>query len=294
MGVGEDFQKFCNALRITQGERSTISGRTSAITKRLNLDFWNSSSDADHSFYSGSYGRETAIRGVSDIDLLMALPPAIYTQYNSYQGNGQSALLQAVKNSIAKTYSSTAMRGDGQVVVVTFNDMKYEIVPVFFNSNGYYTYPDSNNGGSWKEVKPKEEIAAIAQRNSETNGNLRELCRMTRAWKDRCSVPISGMLIDTLAYNFIGSWQYRDKSYFYYDFMSRDFFEFLKGQNSNQSYWRAPGSNQNVYPSGNFTYKAGQAYNAAIEAIAYAENKNTWSARQKWREIYGTDYPSSD
>lgn len=293
MGVGDDFQKFCTALRIPQNTRSTISSRTAAITKRLNKDFWNSTSDTEHSFYSGSYGRETAIRGISDIDLLMILPYETYKKYDNYQGNGQSALLQAVKNSIAATYPTTTMRGDGQVVVIKFDDMIYEVVPVFSNTAGTYTYPDTNDGGSWKETKPKEEIAAIEQRNRATNSNLRELCRMTRAWKEKNSVPMSGMLIDTLAYNFIDGWANKDKSYYYYDFMTRDFLLYLKGQN-NQSYWRAPGSNQNVYSTGNFTTKATAAYNLSLEAISHADKGNTWSARQKWREIYGTDYPSTD
>lgn len=30
-----------------------------------------------------------------------------YTKYNDYSGNGQSALLQAVRNSLMKTYSSS-------------------------------------------------------------------------------------------------------------------------------------------------------------------------------------------
>ena len=50
---------------------------------------------------------------------------------------------------------------------------------------------------------------------------------MARAWKDNWDVPIGGLLIDTLAYNFIKDWEHRDKSYTYYDWMSRDFFEYL-------------------------------------------------------------------
>ena len=41
---------------------------------------------------------------------------------------------------------------------------------------------------------------------------------MLRAWKQEHNINISGILIDTLAYNFIKQWAYRNKSYFYYDF----------------------------------------------------------------------------
>lgn len=80
----------------------------------------------------------------------------------------------------------------------------------------------------------------------ECNANLKTLCKMARAWKKKWSVPITGLLIDTLAYNFIRNYQYRDESFFYYDLMSRDFFEFLAAQNSRQTYWLSPGANQYV------------------------------------------------
>ena len=97
--------------------------------------------------------------------------------------------------------------------------------------------------------------------------------------------------LDTLVYQFIGTWEYQDKSYLYYDYMSRDFFKYLKDQSQEQEYWRAPGSGQLVYGKGLFQYKAKQCYNIALEAIAYASDHKDWSAKQKWREIYGTSFP---
>ncbi|XCY70305.1 hypothetical protein ABG808_11355 [Streptococcus iniae] len=63
---------------------------------------------------------------------------------------------------------------------------------------------------------------------------------MARAWKYKCDVPISGILIDTLAYKFINSWGHKDKSYLYYDIMSRDFFEYLKDIDKSITFWLAP------------------------------------------------------
>ena len=47
---------------------SKISLRYHTITKAVNREFWNSSSDVLHSLYVGSYGRGTAI-DVSDVDI---------------------------------------------------------------------------------------------------------------------------------------------------------------------------------------------------------------------------------
>jgi len=270
----------------------TISSRYKAITRRLNTDYWNTTSETSHSLYVGSYGRNTAIQGFSDLDMVFELPSNLYYQYDRYNGNGQSALLQAVRNSMQKTYSTSSIGADGQVVVVSFRDgITFEVVPVFPNKAGSYTYPDSNAGGRWKTTIPKTEIEAIRTRNSACNRNLVPLCRMMRSWKQKWSVLIGGLLVDTLAYQFIAGWENKDKSFLYYDFMCRDFFEWMAVQSSGQEYWKAPGSGQYVYGKGLFQYKARRCYNISLDAINYEIEKKGWSAKQKWREIFGTTFP---
>jgi hypothetical protein len=292
MGLADWFSGFCTKLQVKDG--GTISSRYKAITRRLNTDFWNTTSDTSHSLYVGSYGRNTAIEGFSDLDMVFELPSMLYFQYDAYLGNGQSSLLQAVRNSMQNTYSSSHIGADGQVVAVSFQDgIRFEVVPVFTNKIGTYTYPDSNAGGKWQTTNPRAEIAAIRTRNAACNFNLIPLCRMMRSWKGYWSVPIGGLLIDTLAYQFIENYSFRDKSYFYYDYLCRDFFEWMADQNKNQEYWKAPGSGQYVYGKGLFQYKARQSYNIALEAISHetANPKQEWSAKQKWRQIFGTAFP---
>ena len=293
MGLADWFRDFCSNLTVK--DRGTISTRYNNITRRLNTDYWNTTSDTAHSLYVGSYGRNTATQGFSDLDMIFQLPYPVYERYNNYAGNGQSALLQAVKKSIEKTYPTTSIRGDGQVILVPFNDgITFEVVPAFTNKDDSFTFPDANSGGRWRVTNPKPEITAIKSRNTATNGNLVQLCRIARAWKRKWDVPIGGLLIDTLAYQFIENWKYRDKSYLYYDYMSRDFFKWLADQDSNKDYWKAPGSGQYVYGKGLFQYKAKRCYNISLEAIEHetATPKREWSAKQKWREIYGTSFPN--
>ena len=292
MGLANWFSSFCSNIKVNDG--GTISPRYKAITRRLNTDFWDTTSDTSHSLYVGSYGRNTAIQGFSDLDMIFRLPYSYYERYNNYASNGQSAMLQDVKMSLQKTYPSTDVGGDGQVVVVSFTDgITFEVVPAFVNKDDSYTYPDSNSGGRWHTTNPRPEIKAISDRNASCNYNLFPLCRMMRSWKRKWDVPIGGLLVDTLAYQFIENYEHRDKSYVYYDYMCRDSFKWMSDQSSEQTYWKAPGSGQYVYGKGLFQYKAKRCYNIAIEAISHeiAEPKREWSAKQKWREIFGTTFP---
>ncbi len=126
---------------ITLEQRSLVSSRYKRITRAINVEFWNLDSDTAHSRYVGSYGRGTAI-DTSDIDILVELPHEQYNRHDSLKGNGQSRLLQTVKNAILSTYPRSDVHGDGQVVVVDFSDgIKFEILPAF-KENDYW--------GNWK------------------------------------------------------------------------------------------------------------------------------------------------
>lgn len=293
MTVADDFKAFRGNYLIPGETISNISYRYRRLTRQLNRDFWATESETAHSLYVGSYGRDTAADGVSDLDIAFTLPASVYHQYNRHVGNGQSALLQAVRTSIGRTYSSSYAGGDGQIVAVDFTDkIRFEILPVFLNKDGRtFTFADSNNGGTWKVCDPRSEMSAFAARDKTANGNLKAICRMARIWRDRHGVPLSGMLIDTLAYQFIETWAYRDKSFMYHDWLVRDFMGYLSAVDRSQTYWRAPGSTSYVWKKGNFQTSAAIARTIATSAIEHEANHRPQTARNKWREIFGSTYP---
>ena len=291
MSVADWFSTFCSNILISSTDLETISARYHQITKRINLDYYGSSSDTARSLYIGSFGRDTE-NHTSDIDVLVQLPYETYAKFNGYSSNGQSALLQEVKSVLEKTYSVSNLKGDGQIISLPFSDgINFEVLPAFLNKDDSYTFPNSNNGGSWKITDPKKEIAAISEINNKCNKNLKRLCRMSRAWRDKNNVPISGILIDVFAHNFISSWNEKDKSFLYYDWMSRDFFKYISERSATQNSWQVMGSNRFVPRSGAFEFKAKTAYSLACEAINAAKDYPV-TAKSKWREIYGSKFPS--
>jgi hypothetical protein len=293
MGVGDEFGQFKDGYNIGMDLISSISYRYRRMTKQLNSDFRSLDSDVANSLYVGSYGRDTAAKGISDLDVAYVLPSGLYAQYDAYTSNGQSYLLQAVKNSIKKTYSTSETFGDGQVVVVNFNDgVTFEILPVFNNQQGTWTYPNSNNGGSWQTCNPRAEIDAMHIRNLAANHNLKHLCRMMRVWRDYNNAPLSGALIDALAYQFIETWEHRDKSFLYHDYLARDFLKYLADQDSDKTYWRMPGSGSYVWKKGNFQSKAAADYQTAVAACVLQSEEEGPQRRAKWRYVFGSTFPS--
>lgn len=205
-----------NKEKISREQRELISQRYKRITKAVNLEFWEIENETDHSRYVGSYGRGTAI-DTSDIDILVELPRDVYEQHDAHKGNGQSRLLQAVRNAILQTYPRSNVHADGQVVVVDFSDgMKFEILPAFKQLdylgswNGKYDYPDTNMGGNWRSTNPKAEQEAMRELNRTSNGLLYDTCKHMREIRDSyfSNCHLSGIVIDSFVYHYIGGWHW--------------------------------------------------------------------------------------
>lgn len=285
MTVAEMFEQFLNNLAIDNKEQ--ISDRYGEITCALNKAFRDTDSKTANSLQVGSYGRGTAIKGVSDLDMLYLMP---ILSWDKYKDGRQSALLQDVKKAIKDRYSRTDMWGDGQVVVVSFGNQEIEVVPAFEQEDGSFKYPNTNNGGSWPITKPRSEISAILAMDREKNNNLRRLCKMARAWKNKHGVVMSGFLIDTLAYNFLESTtDYDNKSYLYYDYMARDYFKYLS-ELPDQDFYLAPGSNQRVAVKKKFQKKAQKAYELCLKAI---EAEGQEGVTKKWKKVFGRPFPAT-
>jgi hypothetical protein len=208
--------------------------------------------------------------------MLMQLPYEVYSRIDRHEGNGQSALLQEVRRCIQKNYSVSDMGTDGQVVSVPFDDgVTFEVLPAFLNDDGSYTFPDPNSDGSWRTTNSKPEIDAMNVMDKACSYYLKMLCSMGRAWRAEWSVPIGGLLIATLAYYFIRDYSYRDRSYVYYDWVSRGFFNYLRSQSESQQYWLSPGAGQYVHRTGLFEYKTTVCVNTRAISMAGPPYKMT-------------------
>lgn len=224
-----------------------------------------------------------------DLDMLYIMPKG---EWETYKDGRQLKLLQDVKTAVLARYPATDVRVDRLVITVTYTDFHVEIQPVFEQDDGSYKYPDTKDEGSWKNTRPREEMDAVSKLDGEKNSNLKRLCKMARAWKNKHGLEISGLLIDTLAYNFLeGTKDYDTRSYLYYDWLSRDFFKYL-GDEPDQEHYAAPGSRQRVKVRKKFQRKARKAHRHCLAAIE-AQDKEQKNVYEKWRKVYGRQFPAA-
>lgn len=281
----ELFEQFRRNLAVKNADEISKSYRQ--ITEKLNEKYYDSTSDTLHCRQVGSYGRHTAVDGVSDLDMAFVLPWSVYDRFQRYENNKQSSLLGEIRLALKERFPTHDVKAQQQVVSIDFSDYVVEVLPVFEHDDGSYTYPDANDGGSWKKCNPVAEIDEINSLNQDKNHNLKRLCKMIRAWKNDHGVPMKGMLIDTLCYQFLNSTaDYDTKSYAAYGEMTRDFFAYLVDIDEDKEQWRAPGSGSIVTKSGNFHPKAKKALRRLQEALDDAE-----VAHERWSTVFGEHFP---
>lgn len=286
MSVSEMFSDFISNLAIRNTQ--TISARYGEITAALNKRFRDTESKEANTLQVGSFGRKTGIDGISDLDMLYLMPKSKWESYD--KAGGQYDLLRDAKEAILARYPKTKVKVDRLVVTVTYADFHVEVQPVFEQDDGSYKYPDTKDGGSWKVTKPREEMAEVAKADLNKNANLRPLCKMARAWKNKHGVAMGGLLLDTLAYNFLMSTtEYDNRSYLYYDRLSRDFFKYLS-EEPDQAAYAAPGSRQRVKVKKRFQRKAKKAYELCLKAIDAEKQDNV---NEKWKKVFGRPFPAA-
>lgn len=278
----EKFIKFLDNLKVDNLDDILTS--LNEISKKLNQKYYNDSSFNNY-LLVGSMGRKTSIKGESDIDVIYELPYEIFKKFDNYTDNGQSKLLQEIKETLKEKYYSSDIKGDGQVVVIEFKKYKIELVPAFKQIDNSYKYPDTHNGGSWKITKP---LLEIEESNNMIEGTYTymDLCQIIREWKVNNGVTMSGILIDTLIKDFLDNdfskkFVVKEK---YYNLLI-DVFKYLKNQDKDRKQWNALGSNQIIENNNfNFITKAEKTYDFLMKNDGETCNLT---------EIFGNRFPIS-
>ena len=240
MSVSQRFSQFLDNIALTSTQVTSGREARESVVETLNAEYWKSASKTNNSKFVGSWGKFTQVRPPRDVDVLFLLPTSVYTRFEGRSGNKQSQLLQEVKGVLSDKFRSTAIKGDGPVVIVPFASYAVELIPAFSLTDGKYWICMTDMGGYYKTADYDAEASYIATVNQDSKGNLRDLVRMMKRWQSYCSVPIKSFWIEIVAAEFISGWGNKGKSALYYDLMVRDFLSYLKSKRYGVVY--APGT----------------------------------------------------
>ncbi len=289
MTVSDQFSTFLTNIKLDNDDQ--LQSRYSEITLKLNKRFRNSDSTTANRLQVGSYGRYTGIKGISDLDMLYIMPNYLWDDYK----NDPAKLLRHTRDALKERYPKTDITYDTLIVIVNFGNFKFEVQPVFEieleDGSIAYKYPYTKNGGSYRVTKPRHEQAEMTRFRNEYGDTHRRLCKIMRSWINNVGLKMGGLLLDTLAYNFMKDDEdVARTSLSHFDELCRDFFEFLMNEPARDHY-QALGSGQDVKVKKKFHSKAKDAYTIACDAISATDEEDR---HDKWRDIFGKNFPKAE
>ena len=238
----------------------------------------------------GSLAKDTGIKPLHDADVLFHMPPGTYGRFDAYTSNGQSALLQEVRDTLKAKYPRSDIRGDGPVVTVKFTDEPWvEVVPAVLvpsESNILYAdvwVPVTTNGGSWEQVGYGQQLRTLDAADRRIDGQLRRLIRYAKAWRQHSNATLKSIVLELMAIHFTSTWDTTQTSHTWDDWILRDFLEYMV--DNYLSTYAIPGSNKKIGTGTGWLHKAMDARDAAVLACTYGPE--TFDYGYHWRKVLG-------
>lgn len=281
-----------------------------------NDDFFSIYQDKNLKF--GSFARRTKIRELDDIDLMICLSAEgtrTYTEaldciyINSNDSDKNNELLsygtkyvnstKVINRFISKLadlndYSKAEMHKNQEAATLKMKSYtwNFDIVPCFYAKDDFYLIPDGS--GNWKKTDPRIDNERTTELNQKHNGNLLNLIRLVKYWnKRKVTISINSYLLECMILNIYDSidtsdnwWidiEFKNTLYKLSESIKKDV-EDPKGiqGNINQFDWADRKKISDAL------YKA---YKKAVEARSYEDDKKQKEAINKWREVFGSNFP---
>lgn len=279
----QEFSKFCENIKLTSQQREDAKTKYKGVCKKLHDTYYDKDYDGSTKYLFGSYKTKTNVRPLTenqDVDVLFKIPQETFDKFDEYESNGQSALLQEVRNVLKEKYTTTdKINGWGKVVLVQFagGSHNIEVLPALEQEDGTFLIPNSENDGSWDSFDPRKQVKEFNTSNETTNKLTAELGRMLKTWvkntsslkKKYKSYQLINDIIAFLKTEFEDGASYED-----YHEVIKNFFDWLKRNcdESCKSYVET-------------------AYNRAVKAIEFMDANKPKEASEEWIKIFGSEFP---
>ena len=288
IAVRERFRRFVADLQITTAQFEDGFNKHLNVCEVLERAYYEGANPPQRGFMVGSWGKRTQVRPSNDLDCFYILPAAVKDRFDARVGNVQSQLLQEVRGALVDRYRQTEVRGDGQVVVVDFNSITLEIVPVFYAGNGFIM-PDARDDGRWKYVDPLSQIMKIDYADRAMNGNVRALAQIIKHWRNEKNVPIKSFIIELLVSDFLPARGNGAYDTYWYDYYVRDFLQYLCDRANGAV--AIPGTGEIYYLGSDWLSRAVTARDHALRACEWEYFDYDITAGQEWQKIFGDRIP---
>lgn len=279
---------------------------------------------SEYNINYGSFARKTKVRPLDDIDMMIGL----HAQGASYLDiggvctvtvNDPSSRLQAFCNDYTNTlnsikvinkfiskcgdvpqYAKADLKRNGSAAVLKLQSYEwtFDIVPCFmtspeWNRRNYYLIPDGS--GNWKKTDPRIDRARVQNINSNHDGHVLNVVRIIKYWNHRPTMPsMSSYLLETIILDY-----YETKATKASQFVDLEIAPVLEYISTHiYSSVNDPKGIQGDINSLSWddrtkiSVRASTDQQRALEARQLETNKDHKGSINKWREIFGSEFPT--
>jgi hypothetical protein len=268
----------------------------------------------------GSFARNTKIRELDDIDLIYCLhADNAYYSENIYSDSkyfihtenaGQrlknlsddnklnsrkilNKFVSSLENIEHYKLADVHRRQEAATLQLSSYEWNFDIVPAFHTTKEFYLIPDGN--GNWKATNPIIDQDKVTSVNQKHNGEILQIIRTLKYWNRHAKMPtIGSYLFENFILNYFNS---KNKILKYIDINMIKFWLYLK-KGINESVADPKGFQEDLNDLSsddkvNISNKASEAYDKGYEAYIFeTEDKDQKKAINKWKEIFGEDFPN--
>ena len=278
---------------------------------------------SEKNIHYGSFARRTKIRPLDDIDLMICLHGQ-GGRYNEYNGkieitaseqsnlkvfcNDYTWILNSrkiidkfvTKLSDVPQYSNAQIKRNLEAATLNLKsyDWVFDIVPCFITSpdlsgKTFYLIPDGK--GSWKKTDPRIDKENAININQKHDGNILNIIRIIKFWNKRPTMPsMSSYLLETMILNYYDS--KIDKASQFVDLEIAGVLEYIETYIKYQvTDPKGIQGNINTLSWDEATKISNRAKTdklKAIEARSFESNSDHEKSINKWKEIFGNDFPN--
>lgn len=198
-------------------------------------------------------------------------------------------------------YSKADFKRNGAAAVLSLQsyDWRFDIVPCFMTSmdisgRTYYLIPDGS--GNWKKTDPRIDRDRVKEINRNHDGNVLNVIRIIKYWNQRATMPsMPSYLLETMIVNYYANRSETDKASQYVDLEIPRVLQYLAGS----IYSSVPDpkniqgniNNLSLEERTKIANRASADKQKAEEARSFENNGDHQSSIQKWREIFGDQFP---
>ncbi|MFL5345700.1 MAG: SMODS domain-containing nucleotidyltransferase [Hyalangium sp.] len=288
--VAQSFEQFMQGLELHSGENSEAKRQEryvfEAMRRRLR---------PRESILSGSYGRNTAIRPLHDIDLFLIFTAA---ERGTGESVGPKAFLERVKQALEEEFRGKQAKLQNRSVNIEFSGtgIGFDVVPALEDPRrpGTYWIPDVRKG-DWILSNPRKHIEACDEANARASQRLKPLIKAIKSWNKLQGKPVPSFLLEVMAYKGIDSFRPEGRLSVYAQGMAH-LLQFMSEHIMDQ--WPEPAGlgppvNSGV---GQTNLVQGQqrlsgATRKANRALELERAGDMPGANEIWRELLGPDFP---